>query len=298
MSVRDELAQRGFAVVRNCFDPGDLAVVRADCDALRRAGAGSGEELVSGLTFEDPRMARLRARVLELVAQATAERALLPVNVGNYISSREVRYGFHCDYGILGPSPGGFKVWVPLVKPDAAEAGMTFVRKDLFRAREPDIAARVGDRGAAGIKDSGEVVVIGATVDRRQLARPIDDLCETPSVAVGDAVLFRPQDTFHRSQVAAAPEGPERLAWAFPVRIADEPIRRADVFLGRKKREFIGRERAAMALACFWYHRRDHITVEELDRFERQLAGRRLVPRALYAAAWAVEPRVWPRGPE
>lgn len=302
----DELLERGFAVIPGFFTADELAVVRDDFTALAQAaGEQKGQELISRLHFDDPRMRHLRTRIGSLVESVTAgspgQRGLLPMTIGNYIRSREVKYGFHCDFGILGPSRGAFKLWIPLVKPDRTRDGMTFVRMDRFREREPDIARRFAGRGAAAIKEGGEVVVIGRSVETFRLSQPIDDLCETPEVGVGDVVVFRAQDTFHRSQPDEPGGGaarPERVAWAFPVRIAGDVIERRDAFESRKKREFLGKRNAARALACFWYHRRDRITAEELDRFERQLHARRLLPLALLAAAYAAEPLVWPGEPE
>jgi hypothetical protein len=304
--VVDDLFERGFAVVPGFFTADELAVVRDDFTALARAGEEQkGQELVSQLHFDDRQMRPLRARISSLVESVTArspgDRGLLPMAIGNYIRSREVKYGFHCDYGLLGPSRGAFKLWIPLVKPDRERDGMTFVRMDRFREREPYIARRIAGRGAAGIRDTGEVVVIGRSVEVFRLSQPIDDLCETPEVGVGDLVVFRAQDTFHRSQLdspGADPGRPERIAWAFPVRIAGDAIEWNQAFESRKKREFVGKRRAAEVLACFLYHRRKRITAEELDRFERQLHARRLVPRALLAAALAAEPLVWPGEPE
>jgi hypothetical protein len=288
------LFERGYTVVPSYFSAQELEVVREDFESIERREPGV--ELESTLSFEHENLSSVLARLMALLDAVTGlrstSRALLPATIGHYISSREVHYEFHCDFGILSPTRDSFKVWIPLIKPDPRRSGMTFVRMDRFREREPEIARLIRDRGGSAIKAGGEVVIIGATTEKRQLSRPIDDLCESPEVALGDVVLFRAQDTFHRSQVRSDDE-PERVAWAFPVRIRTEVIHRSDVFENEKKREFLGGAKAATALACSWYHRRSEFTHEELDAFERELGAKRWVPRALVWSASLVEPFLW-----
>jgi len=293
------LFEHGYVVVRAFFSDDDLAVVRGDFEAVRRASPASGAELSSELRFDDPRVRRVRDR-LDALAQAVAssrgQRALLPFTIGNYIQASEVSYGLHCDYGILSPSANAFKLWIPLVKPDPMLDGMTFVPMNKLREREPALARKIAGRGAAAIKNDTEVVLVGASIERSTLGASIRDLCETPEVRVGDVVVFRAQDTFHRSQEpdpASAGARRERVAWAFPIRMAGEVIHRRELFRGKAKREFLGRSSVATVLACSWQHRRESITYEELGAFEEQIRARRPGALALYYGAYAVEPLLW-----
>jgi hypothetical protein len=295
----DALFERGYTVVPAFFSSEELAVVRSDFEALRAGDEDVEGELTSELEFEDVRMRPIRDRLgalLQAVSdRRTGRRVLLPFTIGNYIRSTKVKYGFHCDYGGLSPSPDSFKVWIPIVKPDPAKDGMTFVRMDKFRIREPEVARKLAGRGAAAIQNGRELVLVGRTVERSELKASIDDLCETPETRPGDVVLFRAQDTFHRSQERTEGEArSERVAWAFPIRMASEVIGRRELFRqSEKKREFLGRRIPSLVLACSWYHRRDEITYEELQEFERHVREEKVGALTLFRAAYLVEPLHW-----
>lgn len=184
---------------------------------------------------------------------------------------------------------------MPIVKADPRAAGVTFIRRDWLKQREPALWEKLLDHGAVHASLEKNEVAMLFTAQKVELAypkTPLGELLETPEVKEGDIILFR-SDTVHASQVRqpSLEEGrPERVAWTFAVKWSRQPLRRKDLYTNPLKRGFMGRIFTSAMLAAFWQHRSDEITYGDFNRFEARLRAKEWRPLALLGAAYLADP--------
>jgi hypothetical protein len=291
----------GFTVVRSYFTDDELKAARTDFEKLKKKALYKPGELSSKVSWDAPEFAHLRARVLELIEalrQHTRSRAdLFTPTVGTYLRSSRVGYGLHVDTGPEFQSQGTdncMKFWIPLVKSDPNAGGVTFVRMDKFREREPKVAEKISGRGAIDITEREVEMVFGPSPERLPLQHSVSEILETPEVRVGDVLLFR-SDTIHGTQELSEKHkkpDTERVAWSFAIKWSEKPMYRQNMYVSPHYRGFMGRLGTAAQLACFWSNGKDEISFGDYAAFEKRLRSFQLGPLAWLGAALVLEPMV------
>src|SRR5260221_8331358 len=159
---------------------------------------------------------------------------------------------------------------------------------DRLRERSESIFRLVEGRGTARY-ERGLFFYEEAGADRCiRCPVELDDLSETPELAVGDALVMR-SDVLHRTQDTET----ARVSLALRALWSGHRLEKAELLSGspRKRQRMLGEPNAfCEALAAFWLHRRSQITVGELLAARRRLARKDLVPRLAFAGARVLLP--------
>jgi hypothetical protein len=281
MSNWSELDTRGFVVVRGFFTPDDCAVLRTDFEqGSPPAAYPHGFKLLGrgALAHANPKieamLAEIRARTALVVDTVNF------LTLSHYITTSLVErtsyfhQDFDLDYKLTRDHINYLNFWVPVAKPDPAKSNVVVVPFDKLRARSQSAYdALVGSGGHRLIPKAGTTEVFGnygGILDGGErppvlvLDFDIEDVAETPSLALGDLLLMR-GDLIHRTQDASTP----RIAASMRATASAKMITKDRVDVPDPASTDPAAKMYGMIHRCFAAKGRDEVTVGELVTFAR-----------------------------
>ncbi len=203
-----ELESKGYTVIQNFINPGDLEA------CLQRYNSCKDYSLKNGITnknyrvFQDTQPHVLRNQIyqlLELVRQNTNITTDFVRPRADYFDTEQQLFPWHQDhepYYQFQDNYNFLSCWIPLIKPDANQTGLTFLPFDQLNELCPDlVTTRFLTKGAKKLyaSDNSTLVKDDEEGDTISLPFNIEDIGESPTIGVGDLLLFR-CDAIHKTQ--------------------------------------------------------------------------------------------------
>jgi hypothetical protein len=275
-----DLDTRGFVVVRGFLTAADCAVLRTDFEqgapptayphGFKLLGRGA---LAHANPLIEAKLAEIRA------ATSLAVDTVNFLTLSHYITTSLVErtsyfhQDFDLDYKLTRDHINYLNFWVPVAKPDPAKSNVVVIPFDTLRAKsQTAFDALVGSGGHRMISAAGTTEVFGnygGLVDREKtpelvLDFDIDEISETPLLALGDLLIMR-GDLIHRTQDAST----ARIAASMRATGSNKAIVRDRVDVPDPASTDPAAKMYAMIHRCFTTLGRDEVTVGELVAFTR-----------------------------
>lgn len=215
-----DLQTRGFVVINDFINTSEVHNLITDYENTLQINTNSSNAPIDYpkyhyykiLTSSTPH--RLNERILRLLEQIRCETDLqvdFCDSDGDYFDTSLKKYDWHLDneeYYLYQNAYHHLNFWIPLIKPNASESGMSVVPCDQLG----DAKTLLRARGAARFYPLGKKYTAMEDQEfggKHLLKLNFDELAETPSLKVGDCFVLR-GDVIHRTQEATT----ERVAYS------------------------------------------------------------------------------------
>ena len=198
-----KLLDRGFVLIPGFLDIKEIEVFRKDYDK------GQFDQTVYTLGHATPETIELISQKINtLLTEFDEIEEFHPSRFGGgtYFSTEKgINFGWHQDhesYFVNQTHQHYLNIYIPIKKPELDRTNLCVIPIDRFRERAPEAwsALQWGGASTAQIEHGCTTISddhVGGV--RTTLDFELEELCETPTLAVGDALLLR-GDIFHRTQ--------------------------------------------------------------------------------------------------
>ena len=198
-----KLLDRGFVLIPGFLHVKEIEAFRKDYDK------GQFDQTVYTLGRATPETIELISQKINtLLTEFDEIEEFQPSHFGGgtYFSTEKgINFGWHQDhesYFVNQTHQHYLNIYIPIKKPELDKTNLCVIPIDRFRERAPESwsALEWGGASTAQIEDGSTTISndhaggVRATLDFE-----LEELCETPILAAGDALLLR-GDIFHRTQ--------------------------------------------------------------------------------------------------
>lgn len=201
--ITDQLLERGFAHVAGFLDPSETAALAED---YRQ---GQFHSTVYTLGHATPEaIAPISGKIRSLLAQFEDIPEFTPSHFGGgayFATEKGINFGWHQDhesYFINQTHQHYLNIYIPVIKPERDKTNLCLIPIDHFRQRAPEAWSVLEWGGASTAQtEDGRTKISNDHAGglRAELDFELEELCETPELEAGDALLLR-GDMFHRTQ--------------------------------------------------------------------------------------------------
>ncbi|MAV27324.1 MAG: hypothetical protein CMQ05_14620 [Gammaproteobacteria bacterium] len=201
--IVDQLFERGFVHVPGFLDPEETEALAQD---YRQ---GQFHRTVYTLGHATPEAIELIGdKIRALLTQFEDVPQFKPSRFGGgayFATEKGINFGWHQDhesYFINQTHQHYLNIYIPVIKPEREHTNLCVIPIDRFKERSPDAWSVLEWGGAATAKTEGGQTTISndhAGGLHAELDFELEELCETPELVAGDALLLR-GDMFHRTQ--------------------------------------------------------------------------------------------------
>ena len=198
-----KLLDRGFVLIPGFLDLKEIEAFRKDYDK------GQFDQTVYTLGRATPETIELISQKISTLLtefHEIAEFRPSRFGGGTYFSTEKgINFGWHQDhesYFVNQTHQHYLNIYIPIKKPQLNRTNLCVIPIDRFRERAPEAwsALEWGGASTAQIEDGRTTISDDhAGGVRTTLDFELEELCETPTLAAGDALLLR-GDIFHRTQ--------------------------------------------------------------------------------------------------
>ena len=257
----EDLADKGYLLVRGFITPAELALLQDDWRETARAMPGGANTNYPIYDVRQPVAWRFHKKisgVCQLVAAETGIEADVDAGGSAYFAiEKGIDFCWHQDhesYFVYQQHINYLNFYIPIIKPDPSRTNLSLVPMDELARRIPQKIGEIINSGAKRYypQDGETLVFDDDTGAEFWLPFNLDDLAVTPNLNPGDLLLLR-GDIIHRTQDTAT----DRVAVSFRRTKSSAPIRRSRLWSGcDRKRQMIEKnlefyERVGACLASF-----------------------------------------------
>jgi ectoine hydroxylase-related dioxygenase (phytanoyl-CoA dioxygenase family) len=204
----NELIDRGYTVIPNFLNDEEVAAGVFRYNETKELAKANGIYNKNYPVFQDAKNHHLRNKIYQLLEKVRESTNITTDFVrprADYFDTDQIVFPWHQDHEPYYQYQDNYNflcMWMPLIKPDCENSGMTFLPYDRLMKLCPEITKdRFVGKGAKTFKiNTATTTVTDDEIgDSFELPFNIEDIADSPAIAVGDLLLFR-CDAIHRSQ--------------------------------------------------------------------------------------------------
>ena len=207
------LATTGFIVIPQFLTADEIELLVTEYDRVKTLSAADATKNKNASVSLDltPRFMRDKiSNFLKEVNTATDLSVNCVFPGTTYFDNRHVKYNWHQDhdtYYMWQNSYNFLNFWIPIVKPERDQSGISVIPFDAIMPLIPESARqRLVGRGAKKFPTKGNITLMrdDSVGDYISLDINIEEFKQTPSMAAGDLLLMR-GDVIHKTQDTLTP---------------------------------------------------------------------------------------------